>query len=120
MLTTSVSKSLKRSNSASYAGNCAEHTPLNANGTNARTTFFLPRKSLKCQIRRQLRRAHTAKRERHKRQNHILLAAQIAQMPIFAISRLQRKIWGDIAHFQSLRLCTIECIHSQNPSLKLA
>src|SRR5579883_1620253 len=46
MLTTSASRSLKRSNSASYEGNCAEQTLLKAKGTKASTTFFLPRKSL--------------------------------------------------------------------------
>src|SRR5579859_1360862 len=49
MLTTSVSQSLKRSSSASYEGICAEHTLLKANGTKASTTFFLPRKSARCQ-----------------------------------------------------------------------
>src|SRR5579863_523118 len=47
ILTISVSKSLKRSSSASYEGNCAEQTPLKANGINASTTFLLPRKSLR-------------------------------------------------------------------------
>src|SRR5579859_3996892 len=49
MLTTSVSQSLKRSSSASYEGICAEHTLLKAKGTKASTTFFLPRKSVRCQ-----------------------------------------------------------------------
>src|SRR5579883_170332 len=49
MLTTSASRSLKRSNSASYEGNCAEQTLLKAKGTKASTTFFLPRKSLRRQ-----------------------------------------------------------------------
>src|SRR5438067_7257355 len=49
ILTTSVSKSLKRSSSASYEGNCVEQTLLKAYGTKARTTFFLPRKSARCQ-----------------------------------------------------------------------
>src|SRR5712692_3547289 len=42
-------KSLKRSNSASYEGSCTEQTPLKAKGTKASTTFFLPRKSFRCQ-----------------------------------------------------------------------
>src|SRR5947209_5303732 len=50
MLATSTSKSLKRSSSASYEGSCAEHTRLKAKGTKASTTFFLPRKSLRCQV----------------------------------------------------------------------
>src|SRR6266704_3717118 len=47
MLTTSVSRSLKRSNSASYAGSCAEQTLLKAKGTKASTTFFLLRNSFR-------------------------------------------------------------------------
>src|SRR5947208_7313505 len=47
MLTISVSKSLKRSSSASYEGSCAEQTLLKAKGTKASTTFFVLRKSLR-------------------------------------------------------------------------